>query len=179
VYTLLLAREVRDQLARAGFKSFLTRTSDTYVPLETRVAIARGGAADLFVSLHFNAIEEDRNEVQGAETYCCTPASATSFNTWGEGNTRWVTGNRTDAKNVLLAFHIQRSLVTHLQVEDRGVKRARYRVLRDATMPAILIEGGFMSHPAEGKKIFDAGYRRQMAHAIVDGILAYQRAVKG
>jgi len=55
------------------------------------------------------------------------------------------------------------------------VRRARFAVLRDATMPAILIEGGYMTHPVEGKKIFDAGYRKQMAAAIVRGIVAYQK----
>jgi len=48
-------------------------------------------------------------------------------------------------------------------------------VLRDAAMPAILIEGGYMTHPAESKKIYDSAYRRQMAAAIVKGILAYQK----
>ena len=55
----------------------------------------------------------------------------------------------------------------NLHADDRGVKRARFAVLRDATMPAILIEGGFMTHPLEGKKIYSADYRRQMAAAIV------------
>ncbi|MEI9963041.1 MAG: N-acetylmuramoyl-L-alanine amidase [Limisphaerales bacterium] len=54
-------------------------------------------------------------------------------------------------------------------------RRARFAVLRDATMPAILVEGGYMSHPAEGKKIFDAEYRKEMAQEIVKGILAYQK----
>ena len=57
------------------------------------------------------------------------------------------------------------------------MRRARYAVLRDATMPAILIEGGYMTHPVERKKIYDAAYRRQMAQAMVKGILAYQRLV--
>ena len=63
----------------------------------------------------------------------------------------------------------------NLGVEDRGVRRARFAVLRDAEMPAILIEGGYMTHPSEGKKIFDAAYRKQMAAAIVRGILSYQK----
>jgi hypothetical protein len=67
--------------------------------------------------------------------------------------------------------------VQSLRVPDRGVRRARYAVLRDATMPAILIEGGYMTHPVERKKIYDAAYRRQMAQAMVKGILAYQRLV--
>jgi len=65
--------------------------------------------------------------------------------------------------------------VQNLGAEDRGVRRARFAVLRDAAMPAILIEGGYMTSPVEGKKIYDASYRKQMASAIVKGILNYQR----
>jgi N-acetylmuramoyl-L-alanine amidase len=176
-YTLLLARELRDQLTRAGFRVVLTRTSDTYASLDTRTDLARKNAADLFVSLHFNALEESPHEVRGVEIYCCTPAGATSTNARGEGDTHWVTGTRNDEKNMLLAYQLQKSYSKDLQVEDRGVKRARFQVLRDATMPAVLIEGGFMSHPVEGKRIFDPTYRRQMARAAVEGILAYKRIV--
>jgi N-acetylmuramoyl-L-alanine amidase len=70
---------------------------------------------------------------------------------------------------------MEKSLVQNLNAEDRGVRRARFAVLRDATMPAILIEGGYMTHPVEGKKIYNSAYRRQMAAAIVKGILAYQK----
>jgi N-acetylmuramoyl-L-alanine amidase len=178
-YTLLLAQEVRDRLQRAGFDVVLTRSTDVKIPLDDRPALARQHSADLFVSLHFNSSEEGRNEVRGVEIFCCTPAGATSTNARGEGETSWVAGNRNDEKNFLLAYQMQKSFVKSLQVEDRGVKRARFAVLREATMPAILIEGGFMSHPAEGKKIFDPAYRRQMAQAIVDGILSYRRIVKG
>ena len=113
------------------------------------------------------------------ETYCLTPAGAFSSNAGGEGSTGWVTGNRNSEKNLLLAYQLQKSLVQTLSPEDRGVKRARFEVLRLATVPAVLIEGGFMSHPAEGRKILDPAYRKKMARAIVDGILAYKRAVKG
>jgi N-acetylmuramoyl-L-alanine amidase len=178
-YTLLLAREVREQLRRAGFNVFLTRNADIFVSREARPEMARRGGADLFVSLHFNATETGRNEVKGVEVYCCTPAGATSFNAGGEGDTRWVTGNRCDENNLRLAYQMQKSLVNGLPAADRGVKRARFQVLREATMPAILIEGGFMSHPAEGKKIYDAAYRERMAGAIVEGILAYKRLGRG
>jgi len=65
--------------------------------------------------------------------------------------------------------------VKNLGAVDRGVRRARFAVLRDAAMPAILIESGYMTHPVEGRKIFDAGYRKQIAAAIVKGILNYQK----
>jgi N-acetylmuramoyl-L-alanine amidase len=65
--------------------------------------------------------------------------------------------------------------VGNLDAEDRGVRRARFAVLRDARMPAILIEGGYMTNPYEGKQIYTAAYRHQMVQAIVKGILAYQK----
>jgi N-acetylmuramoyl-L-alanine amidase len=177
-YTLLLSQEVREQLKASGFTVVPTRSTDVKVPLESRIAAARQSRADLFVSLHFNAFPPV-TEVKGVEVYCCTPAGATSFNSGGEGDTRGVAGNRNDEKNFLLAYQVQRAIVKNLQIEDRGIKRARYLVLREATMPAILIEGGFMSNPAEGRKIYDPAWRRQMARAIVEGVLAYQGGVKG
>ena len=179
-YTLLLAQELSSQLTRAGFNVVMTRTKDVYVFRAERTAIARRRRADLFVSLHFNSSPVDRLEVQGIETYCLTPAGASSSNAHGEtGDTRWLAANGNDEKNLLLAHQLQKSLRRELPVEDRGIKRARFQVLREATMPAVLIEGGFMSHPVEQKKILDPAYRRQMARAIVDGILAYKAAVKG
>jgi N-acetylmuramoyl-L-alanine amidase len=178
-YTLLLAQEVGAQLRAAGFKAVLTRGGDSYVELSDRPSIARKRGADLFVSLHFNSTEEGRNEVKGTEIFCLTPAGATSTNARGEGDTRWVTGNRNDERNMLLAYQMQKSYEKNLKIEDRGVKRARFQVLREATMPAILIESGFMSHPTEGKKLYDPAYRKQMARAIVEGIQAYKKAVKG
>lgn len=178
-YTLLLAQEVANELRVQGIKVYLTRTGDNFVDLPSRPEIARRRDADLFVSIHFNSTEEGRNEVRGTEVYCCTPAGATSTNARGEGDTRWVVGNRNDEKNMLLAYLMQKSYTRTIGVEDRGVKRARFQVLREATMPAILIEGGFMSHPSEGRKIYDPAYRKQMARAIVEGILAYKRAVRG
>ena len=177
-YTLLLAQEIRDQLKKSGIKVVFTRTSDTFVDLPERPAKAQKSGGDLFVSLHFNATAEGRNEVQGSEVYCLTPAGATSTNARGEGRTAWVTGNRSNDKSTLLAYKIQKALQAGLVSEDRGVRRARFAVLRDATMPAALIEAGFMSHPAEGGKIFTAAYRREMARAIVNGILAYKREVE-
>ncbi len=178
-FTLRLALELRDQLRRAGFKVSLTRSTDTFVDLPDRPDTARRRSADLFISLHFNATDNGRNQVRGAEVYCLTPAGASSTNARGEGGgAGWFAGNRFNAQNSLLAYQLQKSLTTGLSVEDRGMKRARFAVLRDATMPAVLVEGGFMTHPVEGQKIFDAVYRRDMAKAIFDGIMSYKRIVE-
>lgn len=183
-YTLPLAFEVRDQLRKAGFNVMMTRTTDKYVPLPDRPAMANKAGADLFVSLHFNATPTWRDEAEGPETYCITPVGAMSSNDHVESSefgsavgTGPTIANRNEQKSLLLAYQVQKSLVQNLAVNDRGVKRARFAVLRDAAMPAILIEGGFMTNPAESKKIYDPAYRRRMAEAIVKGILAYQRLI--
>ena len=177
-YTLALALELRDQLQKAGFNVILTRSKDTYVELPDRPALANRRGADLFVSLHFNATPTAKDAVEGPQTYCITPVGASSTDAQGEGaNYGPTTANRVEQKSLLLAYQMQKSLVQNLRVPDRGVRRARYAVLRDATMPAILIEGGYMTHPVERKKIYDAVYRCQMAQAMVKGILAYQRLV--
>lgn len=175
-YTLALAEELRDQLKRAGFNVILTRSRDTFVELPQRPAVANRAGADLFISLHFNATESGKNDVWGPETYCITPVGAASSNAQGEGANYGATiANRIQDKSLLLAYQMQKSLVQNLRVPDRDVRRARFAVLRDALMPAILIEGGYMTHPVEGKKIFTSDYRKQMASAIVKGVLNYQR----
>ncbi len=178
-YTLLLAQEVRRQLGRAGLKAVLTRSSDSFVELPDRPGQAQRRKADLFVSLHFNAADNGRGSVQGSEVYCLTPAGAASTNARGEGaGAGSSVGNRYNNLNLFLAYQIQRALTRNLGVEDRGVRRARFAVLRDAAVPAVLIEAGFMSHPTEGRKIFTSSYRQQVAQAIVKGLLAYKQTVE-
>lgn len=181
-YTLALALELRSQLERAGFRVILTRSKDVYVDLPARPALANRNGADLFISLHFNASPVDKADIEGPETYCITPVGAPSSNAHGEAGefgstvgTKPTVANRNENRSLLLAYQMEKSLVQNLHAEDRGVRRARFAVLRDAMMPAILIEGGYMTHPVESKKIYDPAYRRQMASAIVKGILAYQK----
>jgi N-acetylmuramoyl-L-alanine amidase len=178
-YTLALALELRRQLQQAGFNVILTRDKDVYpkLPLPARPDIANRRGADLFVSLHFNSSPSDAATVQGPETYCITPVGASSSNdSQGVGADHGACpANRCEERSLLLAYEVQRALVRNLGVTDRSVRRARFEVLRTATMPAILIEGGYMSHPVEGRRIFDPGWRRQMAAAVVRGILSYQK----
>src|SRR6266850_919388 len=170
-YTLLLARELGDQLAKAGCKVSYTRTTDTFIDLGSRAEFAQKRGADLFVSLHFNSADGPGGDaVKGVEVYCMTPAHSSSTNARGEGSaTGAYGGNRFDTKNVLLAYQVHKTLVTKLGLEDRGVRRARFAVLRTAEMPAILIESGFLSNRTESKRIYDPKYRRQLAEAIVQG----------
>ncbi len=177
--TLLLAQEAQRVLREAGLRVLLTRADDQFVDLGERDAIARRAHADLFVSLHYNATEVRKVGVRGVEVYCLTPAGAPSTNGHGnDGITGALPGNKNDAKNVLLAYEVQAAVVRNLATEDRGVHRARFVVLREAAMPAVLIEGGFMTDPEEGRQISAASHRVELARAIVEGILTYKRLVE-
>jgi N-acetylmuramoyl-L-alanine amidase len=176
-YALLLAEEVERILKQSGFKIVQTRRRDTFVDLLERSKVASEQGADLFVSLHYNAA--DNRSAQGAEVYCLTPVGAISSNA-GSGSSAApaYSGSAQNAKNVLLGYHVQKSLVRSLSVEDRGVKRAQFVVLSSAKVPAVLIEAGFMTNPTEANRIYDPAYRKKMALAIVDGILAYKKVVE-
>jgi N-acetylmuramoyl-L-alanine amidase len=96
----------------------------------------------------------------------------------GRGNEPAYPGNAQDSRNILLAYQVLKSLSVSLPLDVIGVKREHYKVLREAHMPAILVEGGFMTNPQDAKKIYDADFRQRMARSIVAGILAYRKAVE-
>jgi N-acetylmuramoyl-L-alanine amidase len=175
-YTLLLGRELAALLKDAGFRVILTRHDDELIDLSERPAIAHRQKADIFVSLHFNSAS---SPVRGVEVYCMTPSGMNSSQEGGgKGEHAADIGNTQDNMNVLLAWHVQKSITSKLQMEDRGVKRARYEVLRLAHMPAILVEGGFMTNPSDARHIYDTAFRKRLAQAIFDGIVACKDAVE-
>jgi N-acetylmuramoyl-L-alanine amidase len=176
-YTLLLALATQKLLQDAGFKVVLTRTNDIYISPSDRPEIAARLGADLFVSLHYNSIAAPG--VRGIQVHCLPPPGTKSSDAGGgRGDEPAYPGNLHDDHNVLLAYEVLRNITPKLPLEDIGVKRNHYEVLRDAHMPAILIEGGFMTDPLDSRKIYDADFRLRMAQSIVNGILAYREAVE-
>ncbi len=174
--TLDLAKRVERNLAGNGVRVVLTRASDKTVALEERVTFAHAKGADLFVSLHFNS----GGSADGIETYCAPPAGARSTGSARlTGSDRdAVPSNRFDDQNVWLAHCAQKALLRATGATDRGVRRARFYVLRYQTCPAILIEAGFLSSPAEEQRILRTDYRETLAKSIADGIVAYKKAVE-
>jgi N-acetylmuramoyl-L-alanine amidase len=181
--TLDVAKRVNRDLAGSGLRVLLTRTTDQTVPLEDRVEFADTKGADLYVSIHFNS----GGSAEGIETYCTTPAGMSSTaNFSGNGSDRdigggarsAVTNNRFDLQNVWLAHCIQKSALRATGALDRGVRRARFWVLRYASCPAILIEGGFLTNPSEEQRILHVDYRETLAKAIADGILTYAKTME-
>jgi len=179
VLTLDLAKRLQQQLEARGFRVGLTRSTDRFIPLESRPEVAAQQHADLFVSLHLNS----GGVADGIETFCLTPARAVStaaaFRGWQASRDQDPDrGNRCDGQNVWLAHCVQKSLVRATGAYDRGVRRARFVVIRDAPCPAILIEGGFLTNAAEGKNLLTADYRDRLAKAVAEGILNYKAGVE-
>lgn len=173
-YTLLLAKALRSELLARGFKVIMTRDSDIFVDLEPQAAIARKAKADLFITVHYNAVADVAPK--GVETFALTPAGAISTN--GGSPSPWSPGNRYDSSNMLLAHQVHKSILKKTDFEDRGIRRAQFMVLRELHMPGILFEGGFMSNPSDAKKIYSAAHRKIVAKAIAEGVVNYKALVE-
>jgi len=193
--TLLLAQQLAARLQqRLPLRVVLTRSEDTQLALDARTAIANQNKADLFVSIHLNS--SLGAGAHGAETYflaeratdpraassaqqentggAAAGATAAPAGDAGEGDLQlmlWdLAQSRHLAESQRLANLVQGELNETLQLKDRGVKQAPFRVLVGATMPAILVELGFLSNPDEEKKLQDAEYRAQLVDALVKAI---------
>ena len=173
-YALLLAQAAEKLLRAEGSRS--SSPAPTMSMWAWRNARpAPPGGADLFVSLHYNSGPQS---LHGVEVHCLPPAGMKSSNSGGGGGgDPAYPGNAQDSRNILLAYEVLKSIHA-LPLEDIGVKREHYMVLKEARMPAILIEGGFMTDPQDAKKIYDPEFRQRMARSIVNGILAYKKAVE-
>jgi N-acetylmuramoyl-L-alanine amidase len=172
--TLDTAARLKILLEKQGFEVVFTRTKDVFVDLDDRPVIATNAKADLFISLHYNAGPAGDTSSDGIETYCLTPAGQKSTNAGKAKSTTGVEpGNRFDTANMALAWGIQRRLVKGTGADDRGVRRARFAVLRTLSCPGVLIEGGFMSSRKEGALIADAAYRQKIAEAVAAGMVDY------
>ena len=176
-FTLDVGLQLRDQLLRDGYQVELTRSGDTAVSLEDRVAFANKFPDAVLVSIHFNSSTGGA----GIETYSLAPegvpSNASPEHHPDAEDAPWHPGNAQDSRNVALAAAVHAMAMTRCGAFDRGVKHSRFHVLREARIPAILVEGGFLSDAIEGQKIATAQYRQQLAAAIADGIKTYNAVV--
>jgi N-acetylmuramoyl-L-alanine amidase len=172
-FTLDWAKRLKPLLETNGWQVFLTRTSDVYVTNFDRVTFAEAHHADLFISLHFNSTS-DRNKITGGlETYCITPTGMPSTLTRGFADPWFenLPNNNFDVQNLQLAVRIHNAVMHAIGMEDRGVRRSRFdTVLRGQNRPAILVEGGYLSNPAEAKLIESADYRQKLAEAVANAL---------
>jgi len=174
-FALDVAQYARLQLMHAGYKVEMTRSNDKFISLEERAIFASHFPNSVFVSVHFNT----SGSAEGLETYALAPAGVTSnaANEVAVADTRWCSGNAQDEQNIALAAAIHATVLTRLSMFDRGVKHARFHVLRNVRVPALLIECGFLSNPAEGQRIATSFFRQEVGSAIAQGIQNYDAAI--
>jgi len=176
-YALDVALTARENLLRAGFKVEMTRLGDQAVSLEDRVAFANRFPNAVFISIHFNSA----NAGSGVETYTLAqagvPSNASTENHPASVDPRWFQGNAQDPANIALAAAVHGSILSRVSVFDRGVRHARFHVLRDIKIPAVLVEAGFLNDPIEGAHIATAQYRQQLGLALAQAVTNYDRAV--
>lgn len=177
-----VARRTKARLEAAGFRVVLTRDDDTFVALPQRATIANLAKADLFVSIHFNALPND-TKTSGVEVYTFAPRTQRSTNAWGpaeanDAEPQASPVNRFDHWNALLAHALHRRLVVDLKLPDRGKKLMHLGVLRPLAAPSVLVECGFLSSDAEARRIAQPDYRQQLAVALAAGIADYAATLR-
>lgn len=166
-----------------GYKVILTRSDDRQLAdskiddLIRRAEIAQKTGADLFISIHYNSVETGADRVTGVEVFTLTPqhqySTSDATHEDDDGARTFVPGNRFDHWNTLVGYAVDRAMHDRLRAADRGLKRARFKVLVLAPCPALLVESGYLSNDAEARKIATPAYRQQIAEAIESGIAGY------
>jgi N-acetylmuramoyl-L-alanine amidase len=198
-----VSKEVANQLKDIkGIKGVLTRKTDVFIPLDERAKKGIEVNADLFISIHCNAAADSR--AYGAETFVLgihrnednfeiakkenkvilmeddyevkydgfDPKSPESYMTFTMMQEEYLD------ESILLADKVQKRFTNSLNRYNRGVKQAGFLVLRETTMPSVLIELGFLSNPKEGKFLNSKRGQQKMANAVVKAIKAYKESVQ-
>jgi N-acetylmuramoyl-L-alanine amidase len=147
---MAISQRVAARLEQNGIRAVMTRSDDRELGLSPRVSMAERANANLFVSIHANAISMSRPDVNGFETY---------YHSMGYG----------------LARSIQDSVLSRVNIRDRGVRRANFYVIRYTSMPAVLVETGFVTGREDAARFRNIAERDRIADAIADGILNYVR----
>src|SRR6266516_2120202 len=174
-FALDVARTLRPLLQAKGLRVIMTREGDYFVPLEVRAQIANAARNPIFVSIHFNATDRDP-DATGFEIFSFTPrgAPSTSDDSAAPSSLSVQAGTAVDAQSVALSACVYHSMIGHIPEFDRGIKRARFAVLRLTRVPAVLVEGGFLTERGESQLIAKKEWRANLAQAIGVGIENYR-----
>jgi N-acetylmuramoyl-L-alanine amidase len=194
--TLQVAKKLRSKLLDQGFEVELTRSVDRELGLDERAAIANNRRADLFLSLHANA--SPRTNARGAETYflareATDDVARTTAALENDAARRGRKSGGDDAagldlvlwdlaqveyleESAALAATIQEELNQALGLTDRGVRQAPFRVLMGATMPAVLVEMGFLSNEEEELRRASAAYQERLAGAVGRAVVGFRES---
>ncbi len=181
-----IARRLRSELTAAGFSVTMTRDHDEFLSLQRRPSVANRSQADLFVSVHVNA--NRRRHVAGVEVYYPRESVIGSSTplppriepmeidalTTTHRHVLWdLVLSKSRRQSAVMARHICRALQIQLGAPCRGTRGARFVVLREAWMPAVLVEVGYVTNRKEAQQLNRSSYRQTIAKAIAEGVVSY------
>jgi len=195
---LQIAKRVKKMLLREGYRVSMTRDSDNFVKLSNRTKFSNKRKADIFVSIHANAVGKKSRAsiVNGVETYFLSKARTARAKRVAAKENRAVLNSKDyHTRNVILndvlngpkivlsnklAIDVQKSILGYTRslykdVRDSGVKSAPFWVLVGAQTPSILVEVGYITHPKERSRLLQSSYQTMIAKGIVKGIGKYLR----
>lgn len=191
---LKVSNELAKLLRARGYKVYTTRSTDRYKRLKYRTSLANKKKADLFISIHANAVPKRKaHKVQGIETYYLSPARSARAKRvaalenkadlksmgYGSKDIFLMTLNRAKINaSQRLALDVQNNLLHNVRkkyryIKDNGVRKGPFWILVGAQMPAVLVEIGYISHPTESKRLFTTSYQKLLARGIANGIDSY------
>jgi N-acetylmuramoyl-L-alanine amidase len=153
---LAISKQLGRILQQMGYSVVYTRTEDIDIDLEPRVQIAENAKADVFVSVHVNSLDASSSQVSGVETYYAPGASL--------------------GKNLADLVHEQ--VIANTGANDRGVRSARFYVIRNTSMPAVLVETGYITNPSEASRLLSGSYQERLAEAIARGVDGFLKSYR-
>ena len=194
---LQIAHRLKQHInSKKGFSAFLTRSDDTYIPLPERPGSARRRGADLFISIHADAVEN--SAPSGSSVYILSTKGATTAigkyleSTENSVDLRWgvdVSKYDDDIQQALLGMQQEATIESSYilaqktlnelgrigKVHKGQVQRANFVVLRSPDIPSMLVETAFISNPDEARKLASPTYQEQLAQGIANGVVSYYK----
>ena len=194
VINLNVAKYLYTILKQRGYKVYITRNDDHFIPVKERTILANEKNADLFISVHTNSVPKEKaNEITGIETFFLSPArSERAKRVAAMENKTDVEDMNSSTKDAFLeslnrpritashklAIDVQAGLLQSVKskfsdISDSGVREGPFWVLVGAQMPSILVEVGYISHPKESKRLYTKDYQQLLANGIANGVDSY------
>jgi N-acetylmuramoyl-L-alanine amidase len=153
--TLTTALILNKYLKNLGYQTILTRAEDFFVPLDLRAAFANSNKASLFVSVHYNSAPN--TQAEGVEVYYYQSDKS----------------KERSEQSKQLADNVLKRVIANTKAKSRGIKHGNFAVIRETKMPAILVEGGFVTNDRELKNLRNPEYLKKIAESIAQGINDY------
>lgn len=194
IVVMQIANKLKSILKSRGYRVYVTRSKDKFLKLRDRTGYANGIKADLFISIHANAVgKKDAAKVHGIECYYLdksrssrarkvaaqeNSADMSEMDFYGKESFLHTLSSHNIIASNKLAIDLQRSMLGSLRksyknIKDGGVRPAPFWVLVGAQMPSVLVEAGFISNPMEAKRLVNRSYQKKIAQGLADGVEHY------